>query len=216
MITYLFKKVFRYRGKDVFELQLDYDDVCKCFILGGSIPGVLLDSVNKPSNELLETAINFKKADVFKYLSTCAEEILKIRGIEKHYFPSLFLDDKGNLNRENLHFYNNIIEFLNQNKPTYISVNSAPYLCHYFTTIYLSGLDCEQNKLIIHRIHRKSFEKLIITEEHKSHYIDVYRKVHFVKVICLDDGENFVGAVNKKGQVLIAFITYSRTINKIG
>ena len=214
------RQMFSIKGRDVFQLTLEYVLETNQYHITTSLPQWIVDQYPKPVLELKQQHPYFDIQQVTQKLQELGIQLLQNEYTKHFHYPKLLLDARGRFKSESCMLYQKSVDSLHIKKLPYVSAISRP-----FETLFLSqaisniqyNIACTDN---VSTIRRNSFERNLTSEKHKDDYIDLYYAIKsFVLVESANPSDNlysFLAALDNKRNVMMAFLNYSLELTLTG
>lgn len=203
-------------NKELFDLELVFNESTQVIYLKSSnIPRWILEEIQIPEEELTRKGERFDQAKAHEVLERLAKKVLVHPYASRHFFPSSWLNKNGQVIKEKLYSLENAQNTIRAYEIQFVTVVSEAQ-CFYLNSLYykaLAGVD-EPKILSCEEITRKEWEKHLLHEYQIESYIEIFKEIKsFIKVTSNGLDPGFVGGLNSKQEVIIAYIQHSKVIN---
>lgn len=219
MELFIKRTIYRHwkTNNEIFDLELIYkQDTNQLVLTSTVIPDWILDNVFFNWEILMDNPPKFDQEKVNSVLADVAKEIFKHPYADQHYFPKSWLNGRGQVTQQFSGKYTEAKFNIKQYELRTVTKKSV-FICFYLQTVMHKAISKVMPAHLISYeiINRKQWEKNLQFDDDIEQYVEMYNETKsFVQVISQGTDPSFSAALNKKGEIVYAFVTHSKIINE--
>lgn len=202
------KLIYRHEGKPAFQLTLLKNEEKGNYYIESNLPIILIEEIKSVINRHKNEGIEYNPGNFESFAQEIADAIYQSNKASAFYFNDIFVGTENQLDTYRVVELWNAHDSILALELKYVTHRTHPVICFYLKMVANMGL-LELNQFISYsEIPREEFEKRIQNNTQQENYIEQYSScTRFIKVLSdIDQRPSFIGALNVKGDVLVAYI----------